>query len=149
MSTVTEKIVLRNLLAYLTGHNLICPSEVVFRPHHSTETALFRITYYILLASDSGNVFLLTLLNLSAAFDTTDHCILLNRFHHMYGISGTHSPVFFLVFFSYLTNRAQSAIVDDRVSQVSNIFYGVPQGSVLGPIPPSFTQNLFLTCVWV
>ena len=89
MSKITEKVVLQQLLAYLTEHKLICPSESTYRPHHSTETALLKIPNDILLALDSGKVSLLTLLDLSAAFDTIDHCILLDRLQHMYGISGT------------------------------------------------------------
>ncbi|WP_419586369.1 RNA-directed DNA polymerase, partial [Thiolapillus sp.] len=130
MSKVTEKVVLQQLLAYLTEHKLICPSQSAYRPHHSTETALLKITNDILLALDSGNVSLLTLLDLSAAFDTIDHCILLDRLQHMYGISGTALSWFS----SYLTNRTQSVIVNDHISQVSSLSYGVPQGSVLGPI---------------
>ena len=130
MSKVTEKVVLQQLLAYLTEHSVICPSQSAYRPHHSTETALLKITNDILFALDSGNVSLLTLLDLSAAFDKNDHCILLNRLQHMYGISGTALSWFS----SYLTNRTQSVIVDDHISQVSSLSYGVPQGSVLGPI---------------
>ena len=109
---------------------LICPSQSACNSHHSTETALLKITNDFLLALDSGNISLLTLLDLSAAFDTTDHFILLNRLQHMYGISGTALSWFS----SYLTNRTQSVIVDDHISQVSSLSYGVPQGSVLGPI---------------
>ncbi|WP_374210557.1 reverse transcriptase domain-containing protein, partial [Thiolapillus sp.] len=69
-------------------------------------------------------------MDLSAAFDTIDHCILLDRLQHMYGISGTALSWFS----SYLTNRTQSVIVNDHISQVSSLSYGVPQGSVLGPI---------------
>ena len=101
VSKITQKIVLQQLLAYLMEHNLICLSQSAYRPHHSTETALLKVTNDILLGLGSGNVSLLTLLDLSAAFDTTDHCILLNRFQHMYGISGT--ALSWLS--SYLTNR--------------------------------------------
>ena len=130
MSKITEKVVLQQLLAYFTEHKLIFPSQSAYRPHYITETSLLKITNDIILALDSGNVSLLTLLGLSAAFDTTDHCILLNRLQHMYGISGTALSWFS----SYLTNRTQSVIVDDHISQVSSLSYGVPQGFVLGPI---------------
>ena len=74
---------------------LICPFQSAYRPNHST--ALLKITNDILFALDSGYVSLLTLLDLSAAFDTIDHCILLDRLQHIYGISGTAlSLVFFL-----------------------------------------------------
>ena len=88
------------------------------------------MTNDILLALGSGNVSLLTLLDLSAAFDTTDHCLLHDKLQNMYGISGTALSWFS----SYLTNRTQSVIVNDHISQVSSISYDVPQGSVLGPI---------------
>ena len=130
MSKVTEKVVLQQLLAYLAEHKLICPSQSTYRPHYSAETALLKITNDILLALDSGNVSPLTLLDLSAAFDTIDQCILLNRPHHMYGISSTALSWFS----SYLTNRTQLVIVDGHVAQVSSLSYGVPQGSVFGPI---------------
>ena len=55
------------------------------------------MTNDILLALGSGNVSLLTLLDLSAALDTTDHCILLNRLKHMYGIPVLHAPDFLLI----------------------------------------------------
>ena len=85
MSKITEKVVLLQLLAYLIEHKLICPSQSAYHPHNSSEAALLKITNDILLALDSGNVSLLTLLDLSAAFDTIDHCILLDRLQHMYG----------------------------------------------------------------
>ena len=89
MSKIAEKFVLQQLLAYLTEHNLICPSRSAHRFHHSIETAVLTVTNDVLRALDSSNVSLLTLLDLSAAFDTIGHCMLLSRLQHMYGISGT------------------------------------------------------------
>ena len=99
MSKVTEKVVLQQLLAYLTEHKLICPSQSAYHPHHSTETALLKLTNDILLALDLGNISLLTLWDLSAA-----HCLLLDRLQHMYGISGTALSWFS----SHLTNNTVS-----------------------------------------
>ena len=70
------------------------------------------------------------MLDLSAAFDTIDHSTLLNRLSVNFGISGTA-----LTWFSYyLTDRSQSVILVGNYSSDFNLMYGVPQGSVLGPV---------------
>ena len=96
MSIITDAVVLQQLLAYLTEHKLICPSQSAYRPHHSTETTLLKTTKDILLALDSGSVSLLTLLDLSAAFDTIYHCILLDRLQHILASPVLLSPGFLL-----------------------------------------------------
>ena len=83
-----EKVVLNQLFDYLKKHSLHPPNQSAYRPSHSTETALIKVTNDVLLALDTGNVSLLTLLDLSSAFDTIDHSILLNAFQCHYGISG-------------------------------------------------------------
>ena len=75
MSKVTEKIVLRQLFAYLNSEDLLCPSQSAYDPCHSTWTALLKMTNHILRALDDVDVSVLTLLSLSSAFDATDHFI--------------------------------------------------------------------------
>ncbi len=101
-----------------------------FRPFHRTETALIRVTNDLLLSSDCGCISLLVLLDLSAAFDTIDHNILLNRLENFVGISGSALAWFK----SYLSDRHQFVAVNEEVSYRSQVQYGVPQGSVLGPL---------------
>ena len=89
MSKIIENIVLRQPFSCLNCHDLLCPSQSAYRPCHSTETALLKITNDILRALDGGAVVVLTVLGLFSAFDTIDHYILLHRLRSRYGISGT------------------------------------------------------------
>ena len=129
ISRIYEKVVLQQLVDYLNHNNLLCTSQSAYRPHHSTETLLQKTANDILLGLDKRHVSLLTLLDLSSAFDTIDHNILLNRLHYLHGISGTCLSWFR----SYLSNRRQSVAIANCISSTKELHYGVPQGSVLGP----------------
>jgi hypothetical protein len=82
------------------------------------------------MALDQGNVSVLTLLDLSAAFDTVDHTILLTTLLNQYGICGTALSWFR----DYLANRTQSVVINNSSSDNVDLVFGVPQGSVLGPV---------------
>lgn len=127
---MTEKVVLSQLLTHLQNNELLYPLQSAYRSGHSTETALLKICNDILTALDNNNVTLLSLLDLSAAFDTIDHSILLSRLHKTFGISGSALSWFK----SYLSDRFQTVSVNGITSSPSRLQYGVPQGSVLGPI---------------
>ncbi len=96
-----------------------------FRPRHSTETALVKITNDLLLASDQGCISLLVLLDLSAAFDTIDHDILIDRLQNYTGIQGQALRWFR----SYLSDRYHFVYLNGKASQLSPVKFGVPQGS--------------------
>lgn len=130
LSKILEKAVSSQLCSFLERNDICEDFQSGFRPYHSTETALIRVTNDLLLSSDRGCISLLVLLDLSAAFDTIDHNILLNRLHDYVGISGTALAWFK----SYLTDRHQFVAVNNDVSDRSRVQYGVPQGSVLGPL---------------
>ena len=87
-----------------------------------------RIVNDILSALDNDNISVLLLLELSAAFDTIDHRILLSRLNSVLGIQSTA----FQWFQSYLSDRYHSTSVNNSSSSPSRPMYGVPQGSVLG-----------------
>jgi hypothetical protein len=130
LSKIIEKLVLKQLLAYLNAHSLLSANQSAYRPFHSTETALTKVMNDLLLALDGGNVSILTLLDLSAAFDTIDHITLFRTLHYFFGISGSVLDWFK----SYLFNRSQAVVVDGIASRRAEVIYGVPQGSVLGPV---------------
>ena len=111
--------------------------QSAYRKHHSTESALLNIHNDILLNMAKGSVTVLTLLDLSAAFNTIDHTILLDRLNVYYGIS----ELALGWFKSYLSGRTHLVKVGSTLSHPAALQYGVPQGSVLGPILFSFYTN--------
>ena len=85
---------------------------------------------WTLSALDACSSAILLMLDLSAAFDTLDHDILVSRLCNVYGIPGNALDWFR----SYLTGRIQRVVIEDSVSVDQGLDFGVPQGSVLGPI---------------
>ncbi len=130
LSKVLEKVVARHLQDHLKCNNIFEKFQSGFRSAHSTETALVRVTNDLLMTADAGSPSLLVLLDLSAAFDTVDHGILLNRLHHSVGLNNT----VLCWFESYLTDRSESVAMGSSRSRSHAVDCGVPQGSVLGPI---------------
>ena len=130
LSKMLERVVSRQLVNYLNINQLFPDRQSAYRAFHSTETVLADILSDILLAIDSGNFSLLSLLDLSAAFDTVDHDILLQRLHLSFGMSSTALEWMT----SYLTGRQQCVRHAGSSSTATILTCGVPQGSVLGPI---------------
>ena len=129
-SKLTEKAVFAQIHKHLTTNKLYPKAQSAYREFHSTETALLRVKNDILLNMNQQRVTLLVLLDLSAAFDTVDHTILLNRLSRDFGITGH----VYSWFESYLHNRFQSVSINSGISDKLHIKYGVPQGSCLGPL---------------
>ena len=130
LSKVLEKVVAQQLTKYLQQHQLYDPLQSAYKKGHSTETALLKIKADVDNIMDDGDGVLLVMLDLSAAFDTLDHGILLNRLEHTVGLKG--SALSWMR--SYLSNRHQQVHIDNAVSQKVQLSTGVPQGSVLGPL---------------
>ena len=130
LSKILEKLVFNQLNYFLNKNNILEKYQSGFRMNHSTETALLKILNDIRCNADTRKVTVLVLLDLSAAFDTVDHHILLNRLRTLIGLSGT----VFNWFSSYLTDRSFFVSMDTCSSRTHKIKCGVPQGSILGPI---------------
>ena len=130
ISNIVEKVVAARLQKHLQDNQLYEPMQSAYRPAHSTETPLVRVTNDLLRAVDKQQAGILVILDLSAVFDTVDHNILLQRLHEEIGVCGV--PLQW--FESYLTGRKQAITINKISSSECDLIYGVPQGSVLGPI---------------
>ena len=129
LSKIMEKIVAKRLNAHIEEHLLSNHVQSAYKRFHSTETSLVKMHNDIICNMDNGKVTALTLLDLSADFDTIDHATLLERLHGHFGISGAVLQWSK----SYISNRQQRVHIDGSLSCPQDLHFGVPQGSVLGP----------------
>ena len=117
-------------MAYLQDNHHLVPQQSAYRRHHSSKTAMLKIASDVFDAANAGHVTILALLDLSAALDTVDHDILLQRLNQTYGIGGT---VLHWVR-SFLSGQVLVVHFAGQHSKESPLLYGLPQGSVSGPI---------------
>jgi len=133
LSVVSEllgRIDSSQLVKYLKENDLLPDLQSAYRAMHSTETGVLKVLADLLLALDSGDLAMLTVLDLSSASDSVDHDTLLQRLQMSYGLGGqvlNWSA-------SYLCGRVQYVRTSTACSTPADVLYGVPQGSVLGPI---------------
>ena len=113
---------------YLTDQKILHPQQLGFRKVHSTENAIAQLVDQIYESFENDNYTILV--DLSMAFDTVDHTILLKKLE-IYGLMGVNLTWFR----SYLTNRKQYICIDnDSNANEQKVTCGVPQGSILGPL---------------
>ena len=129
LSKIIEKVVCDQINAFTESHSLDEPLQSAYKKGHSTETALVKVQNDILLCVDEQQVVLMALLDLSAAFDTCDHRILLSRLETQFRISGSALDWFG----SYLRNRSQRVKIKNSLSDPVELITGFPQGSGWGP----------------
>ena len=124
LSKILEKVVCSQLTSYLITNHILSPSQYAYRPSHSTEDAILDVVEWVARRVDVGDVTSLTSIDLSRAFDSVDHSMLLNKLE-WYGISSRW-------FSSYLSGRSQH--VCGGTTAALPLSHGVPQGSIVGPI---------------
>ena len=122
-------MVAKRLDQHIDYNKLADPLQSAYRVGHSTETALVKVQADITSMLDDGGMVVLVMLDLSSAFDTLDHDIMLDRLEHMFGIQGQALGWIR----SYFQGRTQCVNVDGSKSGCVELHFAVPQGSILGP----------------
>ena len=128
-SKIYEKLMHNRVMEFLNKNNLLFEMQYGFRPGRSCEHALLNAQNQILDSLSKKQISLLLLIDFSKAFDIVEHPILLHKLKH-YGIRG----IALKWFESYLSDRQQFVTINGADSSAQNMAYGVPQGSILGPL---------------
>ena len=136
LSKLIEHLVCEQIVTHTEETGNLQDLQSAYRANHSTETALLRVKTDIMQAIDDQEVVCLVLLDLSAAFNTVSHDLLLNHLYHHFGFGETVLQWIR----SYLSDRTQRVVIDTNKDQPLGaskqvmLKQGVPQRSVLGPI---------------
>ena len=130
-----ERAVCNQITKYVGTTRMAEKFQSMSKASHSTETALIKVKDDILRATNNQSVTCLILLNLSVAFDTVSHPLLLNRLQHCFSIQGTVLKWIE----NYMLDHSQRVSLEDSNNRAVTLYHttlkqGVPKGSVLGPI---------------
>ena len=128
-SKILEKLVHKRILSFLNQNNNLSQLQFGFRPTFLTQLACSYLSSKITDFFNDNNLVLAIFLELTKAFVTLDHEILLTKLSN-YGFRGVVNDWFH----SYLNARLQKVRIKDKYSDIKPISYGVPQGSTLGPL---------------
>jgi len=128
-SKILERLVFNRCTQFIDGHDILNKQQFGFRANHSTYMAIMQVVDKLNKAVENNESTIGIFLDLSKAFDTIDHNILLYKMKH-YGFRG----VVYDWFESYLNNRKQYVNFNNSRSDLKDIICGVPQGSILGPL---------------
>ena len=129
VNQIFERLIYKRLISFIDEFDILSDKQFGFRKRHSTEHAIINLKEYILQNLEKGESTAILFLDLQKAFDTVDHSILLSKLEH-YGIRGRALNLIK----AYLSNRVQCTVLDNELSDMEHVLFGVPQGSVLGPL---------------
>ena len=129
LSKIIERTVYEQTWAFLRSQKIIPNEQSAYRENHSTETTVCAITSDMTEIVANGKCGILIMLDLSAAFDTVDHKLLLDDLRHV----GIDNAVYNW-YDSYLKNREVQVVISGEKSEIKKLARGVPQGSVLGSL---------------
>ena len=129
LSKIFERAATDQIVEYMETLNLLFENQHAYRKHHSTSTSLTQLSEYIHKEMEKGNLIGIASLDLSKAFDTIDHNILIRKLEELH-----FNKEAIIWIKSYLTNRNQRTKFTNYMSEEEIVQAGVPQGSILGPI---------------
>ena len=130
LDKILEKVIYSRLRKFMRKHNILYKYQYGFREHHSTSHAITDVMEYIYKSLDTNKFVFCVYIDLKEAFETVNHDILLSKLQH-YGVRENALKWFQ----SYVSDRKQNTITNGVCSElISNVKFGVPQGSVLGPL---------------
>ena len=130
VSKLVEKCSLQQFTEHMNKYSLLPAYQSAYRQYHSTETALIKLVNDVLFAMDRKMGTLAVAVDLSAAFDTVNHDVMLSVLQHSFGVS--EKPLQW--FESYLRPRDMIVRCDGQDSEPRPLHFSVPQGSCMGPV---------------
>jgi hypothetical protein len=138
-SKVFEKALYNRLLNFIDKNNILFSGQFGFRKGHSTAMALVAFMDKLTELLDNNQFVIGMFIDLSKAFDTIDHSIMIRKLSH-YGVRG----LFLDLISNYLSGRAQCVYHQGHLSSAQNVQYGVQQESILGPLLFIFILMIYI-----
>ena len=137
-----EKLLHTQLIGYLENNNLLNEKQNGFRKKHNTSDTVFKLVHDLTGGMNARKHTSAVFVDFAKAFDTIDHTKLINKLR-MFSV---HTDVIDW-FYSYLLNRKQRVMVNGKYSEWDTVEYGVPQGSILGPLLFIMYTNDLTKCI--